>query len=329
MNSKNWFRRSSFAAVAAFTAVTALLPLVAVGCGEELDPAGRVTDFRLIAVRADKPYAAPGEQVQISTLFHEPFGRPITWAWATCVGPKDTTVNGCLAKVVEDARASGRSPFVSMGIDRSAFSTTVPANILDGLDPKVATSAFVGVVTVGCPGTIAVRELGTLKQGELPFRCIEAGSNQELSYDRFVVSAKRIYARRTERNENPSLTAVTFDGATWPEDEVKEVGACSNDPAVAFAQCENADKHEIGVVIPPEAAEKGTNEGGTVFDEDVVVQYYATEGLFEFEARTRESPKTTWTARAKSRGREQTFWFVARENRGGVTWTSRKVRVRE
>jgi hypothetical protein len=95
-----------------------------------------------------------------------------------------------------------------------------------------------------------------------------------------------------------------------------------------YKDCSGGEAHDLSVVIPPESVESGTTEQGAPFSEDVVVQYYATEGLFEFDSRTRESPGTGWKARAASAGKEQTLWFVVRENRGGVSWTSRKVRVR-
>ena len=60
----------------------------------------------------------------------------------------------------------------------------------------------------------------------------------------------------------------------------------------------------------------------------LVAQYYATEGLFEFESRIAEAPATGWVARKFASGKELTMWLVVRDDRGGVTWTDRRVRVR-
>jgi hypothetical protein len=149
-----------------------------------------------------------------------------------------------------------------------------------------------------------------------------------LPYERFVVSVKRIYVRRTDKNQNPPLGNVTWDGLPWAETDIKEVAPCTNDPLVKIDDCDGGEKHELSVDIPPEAAESGTSESGTPFTEDVVAQYYGSEGVFEFDTRIRTSPKTKWAARKAASGREQTLWFVVRENRGGVSWTTRKVRVR-
>lgn len=295
------------------------------GCSE-FDPGSRVTDFRLIAVQADKPYAAPGEKVHLQTLSHEPFGRPVTWAWTTCVKPRDTTVNACLAKIAEDARANGGPIPISMGEGKSTFDTTVPSNVLDGVEPRAAGNVLVGVLTVACPGALSLKDPNA--DGELPFRCADANTHEELPYDRYVVSVKRIFVRNKDRNQNPSIGTVTWDGTPWPESEVKEVTACDNSPAAAYNDCSGGDAHEMSVVVPDDAVESGTSEFGVPFREDIVVQYYATEGLFEFEARVRESPATSWKARKAAAGKEQTLWFVVREGRGGVNWTTRKVRVK-
>lgn len=303
----------------------ALAPLA---CGDDFAPGSRVTDFRLLAVQADKPYAAPGEEVQLSTLSHEPFGRPITWAWTTCVKPRDTTVNACLAKIGEDATKPGGGAPIVTGIGNSTFRTTIPANILEGVEPRAIGNVLVGVLTVACPGPLSLKNLATATTGELPFRCLDANTKEELPYDRYVVSVKRVYVRRIERNQNPSVGIVTWDGAPWAENDVKEVTPCTNSPNVTYADCSGGESHDLAVQIPPESVESGVNERGESFAEDMVAQYFATEGLFEFESRTRESPITSWKARASAAGKEQTLWFVVRESRGGVSWTTRKVRVR-
>ena len=57
------------------------------GCSSDFEPASRVTTTRILAVTADRPYAAPGEDVHLESLGHDPSGRSITWAYATCPNP--------------------------------------------------------------------------------------------------------------------------------------------------------------------------------------------------------------------------------------------------
>src|SRR5688572_3714557 len=80
----------------------ALLPLLLLGCDEALEPGSKVDSFRVLAEQADLPYAHPGETVQLTSLSHDPEGRSINWAWASCVNPASSNLEGCLAKIAEN-----------------------------------------------------------------------------------------------------------------------------------------------------------------------------------------------------------------------------------
>lgn len=295
-----------------------------IACGNDFDPGSRITDLRLLVIAADKPFAAPGENVHLTTLVHEPFGRPLTWAWTTCPLPRESTVNGCLVRLGELARASALPPVV-VGRDRSSFDVSIPTNILDGIPEEARENALFGVVAVVCPGDLTIKDFATATTSELPFRCVEAGSGVELPYERYAVAVKRIFIYPRDRNQNPAITGVTWDGSPWLENDVKEARACdfdSND----FDDCKG-ETHEFIVSVAPGTVETGTTEYGSPFTEDVIVQNYATEGVFEFDVKTITEPKTRWAARNQTRGQTVTTWFVVRDNRGGVSWTSRQVRV--
>jgi hypothetical protein len=47
-----------------------------------------------------------------------------------------------------------------------------------------------------------------------------------------------------------------------------------------------------------------------------------------YEVRVGNSPQNGWVARKAASGQTLTLWFVARDDRGGVGWTTRRVRVR-
>src|SRR3954453_1703213 len=98
-------------------------------CGADFDPGSRVTSFRVLAVQADLPFARPGETVTLSSLSYDPEGRTVNWAWATCVNPAASTVEGCLAKIDADT-ASGASPIAAQGPGLDTFSYTVPNDAL-------------------------------------------------------------------------------------------------------------------------------------------------------------------------------------------------------
>ena len=292
------------------------------GCEDnDFDPGSRVTSLRVLAQQADNPYARPGEAIHLTSLSHDPAGRPVTWAWAACVNPDASSVEGCLAKVARDSEATGAPPLLMMGVGQTSLDYTVPANVLDGFEPDALPLAQVGLVSVACPG-----ELNFNGTGELPFGCTEAGTGRELGLDEYVVGIKRVYVRNTDRNRNPAVAQVLFDGADWPAEMVPEVDACDTDDN-QFDDCSKSLRHEITAVPTAASFESGRDEFGRDFEEQVVVQYYSTEGIFEDEVRVGDDPATRFVAR-KNSGQELTLWFVIRDDRGGVTWTERRLRVR-
>jgi hypothetical protein len=60
----------------------------------------------------------------------------------------------------------------------------------------------------------------------------------------------------------------------------------------------------------------------------LIVQYYATEGIFENEVKVGEEPTTRFVARRGAKGKEILLWIVARDDRGGVSWVERRIDVK-
>lgn len=289
------------------------------GCGSDFDPSSRVVGTRVLAVRADQPYARPGETVNLEALAFDTKGRTLTWAWTTCLNPASATAVACFQRIAEDT-AAGRPPALVLGASQTKYATTVPTDALSRLPAEARGAAYLGVLIVTCPGTL---DFGK-KTGDLPFACIEAG--RALALEEFEVGVKRIFLREKDRNANPIITSVTFDGAPWPETEIKRVGACSSATENRYDRCDG-DKHTVAAQIDPKSLESGVDELGQPFQEDLVVQHYATEGLFEYDARIGTNTATGWVARASAKGTTVNLWFVARDNRGGMSWVVRQAKV--
>ena len=86
---------------ARFLSLLPLFSLNLLGCGEALEPGAKVDSFRVLAERVDQPFARPGETVQLSSLSFDPQQRKVTWAWASCLNPAASDLDGCLAKINE------------------------------------------------------------------------------------------------------------------------------------------------------------------------------------------------------------------------------------
>lgn len=291
------------------------------GCDSAPEPGAKVDSFRVLAEQVDLPYAHPGETVQLSSLSFDPEQRPVTWAWASCVNPDSSDLDGCLAKIYASPDPTGA--VFAMGADTSTAALTVPGDAISSLPSAARGAATIGVISVACPGDLSL-DVGP---GDLPFRCQEAGGGRDLRLDEFIVGFKRITVRETDRNQNPVISGVTFDGVDWPEDEIKTVGFCDATD-FNYDLCPSKEKHQLAARLSPESFEHGKDELGRDFTEQVVIQHYATEGIFQFEVRTGQSPKNGWVARKRASGQTLTLWFVARDDRGGVAWTARQVTVR-
>lgn len=300
--------------------IFSVLPLL-LGCAEELEPGSKVDSFRVLAEQADLPYARPGEQVRLSSLSFDPGARPVTWAWASCLNPSSSSLQGCLDRI--GATADVTSALIASGVGVEQVELTIPLDALSSLPPEGRGAASVGVISVACPGELSFAP----GPGGLPFLCHEPDSGRQLELDEFSVGFKRISVRESDRNLNPGITGITFDGADWPADEIKQVGSCDRDD-FDFSQCPDADKHELGVELTAGSVEAGRDEQGRDFEEQVVIQYYATEGIFEYDTKIAAEPATGWVARRRASGQTLRLWFVARDNRGGVSWTERQLSVR-
>jgi hypothetical protein len=296
----------------------ALFPLCLLGCDAQPEPGTYVDSLRVLAERADAPYASPGETVNLSALSFDPAGRPLSWAWAICVNPSSSDIQGCFAKM-----GAWEDAVLSMGQGKDSLELTIPSDALSRLPEPVRDVASVGVVSLACPGEVSF----TPGTGGLPVSCREPGTGRELGLDEAIVGLKRIIVRETDRNQNPEIAGITFDGQAWPEDEIQEVGSCDATDFV-FETCPAAQKHQLSVNLSPESFEAGQDEFGHAFSEQLVVQYYATEGIFENELKIGKEPQNGWVARKRASGQELRLWFVARDNRGGVSWAERRVRVR-
>lgn len=290
-------------------------------CDPEFDPGTQVSSLRVLAVRADSPFAHPGDIVRLQALSHDPAQRAISWAWAACPSPSGSRVEDCLNQVRELA-GGGELPLLGMGEGLDSVDVPVPADALAGIPLEARQQSMAGVVSVACPGDLEVLSVAE----RIPFRCTDRDSGEVLGLHDMVVGIKRLFLRETEQNQNPVIENILFDGELWPMDEVKEVDACDT-AKFAYDDCDGLG-HAIETVVSADSFEAGRDEFGRDFSEQLIVQHYNTDGIFEDEVRIAEEADTRWVARAGSSGSTVTLWFVARDDRGGVSWTTRRVSVR-
>lgn len=302
-----------------------LAALLATACGNGFDPSSRVNTLRVLAVQADLPYAHPGETVSLTTLSHDPEGRALAWGWASCENPTDSSVLGCVETLREQA-ARGDDVRLTVGDALDHFTVTVPDDTLTRAPPPLPGRALEGVIAVACPGALDEQlDATTTADDPLPFVCRDDRGRRLSTFD-FVLGMKRVFVRAKDRNENPEIARITWDGDDWSDTLVPAVSACDKQTNTTD-DCAAALRHEVKVEATPGSVESGTDETGEHFEEQLVVQYYAEDGTFADDVRIASSPETKWVATPSARGKTLHFWFVLRDDRGGVTWAEREVQV--
>ncbi len=282
-----------------------------VGCGADFDPGSRVVGTRVVAVVVDQPYAHPGETVKVDAQALDTLGRPLEWGFVTCFAPRATTPFACFQKIAEDA-AGGMPPALTIGASNTYSYDDPGRRARQPVQVEAHGSAYVGVLIVTCPGKIQPGDT----QG-LPLACVADG--RALRLDEFEVGVKRVFLREKDRNQNPVIAKVNWDGVEWPEGEIKEVSPCGSSTENRYDRCDGGEKHVVAAILGAGVRETGTDELGNPFTEDVVVQYYATEGTVRVRRADRRTPRRPagWPE-SRTSGKTVTLWFVARDNRGGV-----------
>lgn len=328
------------------------------GCAAGNDPPSKINSLRVLAVTADKPYAAPGATVNFSMEVFDgsESGEPIQITWiGGCFDPEGDLYYACfedLGRWIEGEAGAASEVTFAQGDGLTEFSLALPEDIISRRPPPAAGPHY-GIAYlffIACAGTLqylpeaASSEAGSVS---LPFGCFDE-SGTRLGADRFVPGYTQIYSFADGRsNTNPEVGGVLFNGSPAPEgddedalpiaqacplseDDRRAPGCSADDP---FDVCR---AYPIDVMIDPNVAEIDpgvtTPEGGAL-REIVWVGYFADKGDFDGETALvsgavegyHEDHGARWLPPAEAG--IATIWAVARDSRGGTTVLRRRVRV--
>lgn len=284
--------------------VLALLAFVA--CApKDFTPSSLVSTLRVLAVRADKPFAAPGENVQLEALVVDPRGngRDVRFAFGTCVNPGSGEIPDCVARL---------GPLKELGVmDESAtFGVDIPANALTGLQLPVGT---VGVVFAACAGKFVDQP----RTAGAPIGCSDD------SRDSFVWGMKRITVIDIARNQNPEMAKIFWDGG-GSEPEIPPFDPCTDEKTCL--------SHTIDIFPADGAAETYPDplDLKSTRTEDLVMFFFATDGKMQDEVVRLADPDgrgMRFTTRFEPLDIDPKkpidFWFVLRDDRGGMSFAHR------
>ncbi len=342
---------------------------IAAACrAQQFDPQSKVDSVRMFTVRADKPYANPGEAVTLDALLAD--GRkdktthPLKLYWfpLVCLNPTDDLYYACFIPAndagieagaqiiptidagVGDAGLGGDggggrgNPLASLppGVDigpflpqGTSFGFTMPK---DAIVPRQGSDPYGLTVlfNIACTGhvTLAQRNPAGGPQ-QVPIQCT-GDDGLPLPPSEYVIGISRVYSYASRTNTNPVIEKMTLDGVDVDPTQGLTVDVCT---AQKSTDCKDI-KIDVRVsdssweVDPSEVEPNGT------LHEQIWVDYYSDLGDFDndarllFDAKKGRTDDSAVKYHAPKDPGDGTVWAVVHDNRGGAQWIVVPLHVR-
>jgi len=279
--------------------------------------------------------------------------RPVQVLWlAPCVNPPGDLYYACSPALHQAAMLIGDEGLRKGELPQGAppgvagfglsFSPLVPADTITSHPRGEGVVHPFGVVYVFfavCAGELR-NVPGVDLRYELPIGCFEPGTGKALGQSDFEFGYYPLYVYDDVSNANPPVDRLEFpgamgdacgtDGTCQPGSACGQEGICL--PVVPACRASDEDdcpSYAVSPVLGPSPVEKAITArmGDDAPFETVWVDYYATAGSFDKDARVIHDAETgyteeffgAWRANATP-GTEVRLYAVVRDNRDGVTW---------
>ena len=309
----------------------AFLPIAALVCGcnaADFDPSSNIESVRILATAADKPYAKPGDAVNMQVLAFD--GRPdkprpmgVWWIPQACVNPASDAYYSCYSAFGQSfAPGVDLTPRLTAGPN---FAFQMPGDAISahgssrGGEPYGLAVTFV----IACAGHVEYTPPPSGSPANtLPFGCFDE-NHVQLGADDFVFAYSLVYAFADRTNANPVIDHLTVSG--MPVEEAT---------GIVLDHCTTSDIDDcptvpLDTVISPSNQEldpADLDANGNVLREEIWVDYYLTAGKVKHDTLILFDPSQgQLTGLADDLHAPQTagsylLWAVAHDNRGGVSW---------
>jgi hypothetical protein len=311
----------------------ALASVALAGCGNPFDPANLVESVRLLAVSADKPYAAPGDTVKMTALAFD--GRPpvtpplapmtVYWVPIVCTDPPGDAYFACYPAFAQAGLKQGVD-LTSKLTAGTQFSFQMSPDAITR-HARPASGAPYGVVfvfAIACAGHVQYLGVNedTLPPAP-PLGCFD-DTGAELGADGSVFAYAQVFSFEDRKNQNPVISNLTFNGT--PVDPTA---------GITVAHCPSSSRKcpttPLDTVVPSSSWEPDPAETATLgkpTDEEIWVDYFLTTGSVDSSALLYAADPTVklpssavkLTPPTSVPTTPQFLWAVVHDNRGGVSW---------
>ncbi|WP_394821876.1 hypothetical protein [Pendulispora albinea] len=353
--------RKAFAPAKATSSLGALVAAsatVLLSCSNvDFPPASELQSVRILASRADQPYARPGETVKIEVLTYDgrvDRARPVKLYWIpiVCINPRDDLYYDCFRQFAgatvpggggggggDAGGGGGGSVVLAPGVDLTpylpsgpTYSITLPNDIVtshqkvEGTEPYGLAIAF----NIACAGHVELVAREGRNPQAVPFGCFDDAHNR-LDPDQYVIGFTRVYGYDTRRNANPTIEKIYQNGQ-----EVDLAAGLVVDRCTTKLRRDCPDI-KIDVLVPEsnhEVQEGAGDQNGRVRREQIWAAYFADIGQLDGETRLLYDATTGKVSGSENKYKASnepvsgTMVIVAHDNRGGAAWRQLPIHTR-
>jgi hypothetical protein len=344
------------------------------GCDSGFEPPSLLDSLRVLAVKPEPASGTPGTSSRLTLAYadgarnddgslREPRGVQIAW-FGGCHNPPSRQYFACYPVLtLIAARLSPRIVDTPLaGVPAGIFGTgpefelALPEDILTSAPRTSADPIHYGVsyaFFAVCAGELRPRP--DFRDG-VPVECVDPASGEPLGHRDFVTGFTTLYSYESDVpvNQNPALTAVTFEGVplTSTPEGCNEDADCADVPAnAAFERgCERSSGRCLPRVEP--CAEEGECPKYEVlpelertdaeplpdqnYREILWASYYATAGSFDPSTELVNDQRTGWIddhasfyrPPRRAVGRVE-LWITLNDQRGGADYRKIEILVRD
>lgn len=309
--------------------VIGMISLLTAGgaCGNDFDPPSLVNSVRILATRADTPYAAPGTTVKLEVLAfdgraNQPTPMTVAWIPTACFDPVNDLYYQCYPSFA-GAFASGKdvTPQLTAG---TTFSYQMPANVISSHLTAAGSGTPFGTAfgfVIACAGHVQYTP-STGGPNANPFGCFDA-NGAALDANNYVFAYAVNYSFSDRTNTNPAIDHLAFGG------NPVDLGA-----GITVTHCTDSDIDKcpttpLDTIVPASDQEDdpgSVDSDGNAVKEEIYVDYYVTGGKVKNDTKILYAPKsgavsdTSVDFAAPQRAGEFMLWAVVHDNRGGADW---------
>ena len=310
-----------------------------------------VDTVRILASRATKPRAQPGDVVKLDVLAYDgkngkPADKIVYWLPIPCMNPPGDAYFACFSQFggggdagTGDAGApfgsggdggAGAGPLkpgmnlTSLLVPGTSFTFTMPDHIIIPRNGVATPYGLVIVFNFACGGDhleLLPIDPNNANPQQIPIGCFDKDHNQ-LGPDDFVFGFTRIYAYEAPTETNPVITSVDTSGGSLAVDG--GTAATFTAPLCTTGNADTCEHHPIGPVVPPSKPD----------GKQVWTDFFSTVGKFTSDARLLYGPMVNLKIPADTDNnflapidltgapKDNFIWIVVHDDQGGADWVT-------